>query len=211
MKYLNNFKKFKESIVVDLTFQSVNDMLESLNILYDTLLSSINAEELDIYDTLMLPSDFLSGNLDLNLVSNSSEFIKSLTKLSLKKSELKNSDDFETFLNKPCRFMFIFDINSNELENPVYLLFQVWSDTLKVWGDLRLYKVNDDVKKFYDKLSSKTIEIIDGDENYIYNISSGNEFVLRNREKMNDVYKDVFRKDEFKDFLSKRNVKVNII
>lgn len=210
MRYLNNYKKFMESIVVDLGLSTVDDLLESLNILYDTLLSSINAEEVDIYDTLGLPSDSIN-DLDLSIVSNNTNFIDSLTKRSLKKSELKNSDDFETFLNRPCRFMFIFDINANELENPVYLVFQTWSESLKKWGDLKLYKVNDDVKKFYDKLSSKTIEVIDGDENYIYNISSGNEFILRNKEKMNDIYKDIFRKDEFREFLKDRNVRINII
>ena len=123
-------------------------------------------------------------------------FRSSLSSLALKKSELRNSDDYQTFLNKPCKFMFVYDINSNELENPVYLMMQIWNDTLDKWQEVKLYKVNDDVKKFYDKLTSRTIEIVDGDQNYIYTTSNGNEWVLQNRDKVNDVYKESFRKEE---------------
>jgi hypothetical protein len=71
--------------------------------------------------------------------------------------------------------------------------------------------VNEDVKKFYDKLSSRTIELIDADENFIYTTANGNEWILQNIEKENDIYKRVFRKEELQDFLSERNIKVNIL
>ena len=74
-----------------------------------------------------------------------------------------------------------------------------------------LYKVNDEVKKFYDKLTSKTIEILDGDENYIYQTSNGNEWTLQNIDKINDIYQKTFRREELQDLLSDRNVKVNIL
>jgi hypothetical protein len=211
MKYLKKYKKFKESIVVDMTFQNVEELLESLSLWHDALLNSISAEEVDIYDTFKLPNDAFADKLDLDTLSDNVEFINSLSSIALKKSELKNSDDFQTFLNKPCKFMFIFDINTNELENPIYLLFQVWNETIKKWEDVKLYKINDDVKKFYDKLTSKVIEIVDGDENYIYETSNGNEWILQNSEKENDIYKKTFRKEELQDLLSDRNVKVNIL
>jgi len=107
--------------------------------------------------------------------------------------------------------MFLFDINSNELENPNYLLFQVWNDTLDKWEDIRLYKVNDDVKKFYDKLTSRTIEITDADQNYIYQTSNGNEWVLQNVDKENDTFKRSFRKEELQELLRDKKVSVNII
>lgn len=211
MKYLKKYNKFKESIVVDMTFQNVEELLESLSLWHDALLNSISAEELDIYDTFKLPTDAFADKLDLDTLSNNVEFINSLSSIALKKSELKNSEDFQTFLNKPCKFMFIFDINTNELENPIYLLFQVWNETIKKWEDAKCYKIHDDVKKFYDKLTSKVIEIIDGDENYIYETSNGNEWILQNSEKENDIYKKTFRKEELQELLSDRNVKVNIL
>ena len=211
MKYLKKYKQHKESIVVDLEFQNVEELLESLSLWHDALLNSISAEEVDIYDTFKLPSDLFSDKLDLDTLTDNVEFINSLSSIALKKSELKNSEDFQTFLNKPCKFMFVFDINSNELENPIYLLFQVWNEAIKKWEDVKLYKINDDVKKFYDKLTSKVIEIIDGDENYIYETSNGNEWILQNSEKENDIYLKTFRREELQDLLSDRNVKVNIL
>jgi hypothetical protein len=211
MKYLKKYKQHKESVVVDLKFQNVEELLESLSLWHDALLNSISAEEVDIYDTFKLPNDDFADKLDLDTLSDNVEFINSLSSIALKKSELKNSEDFQTFLNKPCKFMFIFDINTNELENPIYLLFQVWNETIKKWEDVKLYKINDDVKKFYDKLTSKVIEIIDGDENYIYETSNGNEWILQNADAETDVYKKTFRREELQDLLSDRNVKVNIL
>jgi hypothetical protein len=211
MKYLKKYKQYKESIVIDLQFQRVEDLLESLNIWHDALLTAVDAEEVDIFVTFKLPTDVFSDKLDLEFLSDNIEFINSLSSIALKKSELKNSDDFQTFLNKPCKFMFIFDINSNELENPVYLLFQTWNESLSKWEDVKLYKVNEDAQKFYDKLTSRTIEITDGDENYIYATSNGNEWVLQNSDKENDIYQKTFRKEELQDLLKERNVKINVI
>lgn len=211
MKKIKNYKEFKESLVIDLEFQRVEDLLESLTIWHDALLSSIGAEETNIFDTLKLPQDDFTNNLDLDFLSDSIEFINSLSSLALKKSELKNSDDYQTFLNKPCKFMFIYDINSNELENPVYLLMQIWNDAIDKWQDVKIYKVNDDVKKFYDKLTSRTIEIVDGDQNFIYTTSNGNEWVLQNSDKENDIYKKTFRKEELEDLIRDKKIKINVI
>jgi len=211
LKKYKQYKEYKESIVIDLQFQRVEDLLESLNIWHDALLTAIDAEEVDIFDTFKLPNDIFKDKLDLEYLGNNIEFINSLSSIALKKSELKNSEDFQTFLNKPCKFMFIFDINSNELENPVYLLFQTWNESLSKWEDVKLYKVNEDAQKFYDKLTSRTIEITDGDENYIYATSNGNEWVLQNSDKENDIYQKTFRKEELQDLLKERNVKINVI
>jgi len=211
MRKIKTYNQFKESLVIDLGFQNIEDLLESLTIWHDALLSSIGAEELDIFDTLKLPTDDFRDKLDLDILGDNVEFINSLSSIALKKSQLQNSDDYQTFLNKPCRFMFIYDINSNELENPVYIMMQVYNDTLRKWDDIKIYKIKDDVKKFYDKLTSRTIEIVDGDQNYIYETSNGNEWVLQNKDKENDVYKSVFRKEELQDLLKDRNIKINIL
>jgi hypothetical protein len=210
MKFIKPYSKFKESLVIDLNFQDVEDLLESLTIWHDALLNSISAKEIDLFDTLKLPSEL--KELEFDTLSDNVEFINSLSSLALKKSQVLNSDDYQTFLNKPCKFMFIYDINSNEIENnPVYLLFQVWNDSLKKWEDLKLYKVNDNAKKFYDKLTSRTIEVVDGDQNYIYQTSNGNEWVLQNLDKENDTFKKVFRREELQQMLKDKNVSINII
>ena len=211
MRKLKTYNQVKESLVIDLNFQGVEDLLESLTVWYDALLSAIGAEEVDIFNTLKLPTDDFSDKLDLDILGDNVEFINSLSSIALKKSQLQNSDDYQTFLNKPCRFMFIYDINSNELENPVYIMMQVYNDTLRKWDDSKIYKIKDDVKKFYDKLTSRTIEIVDGDQNYIYETSNGNEWVLQNKDRENDVYKSVFRKEELEELIRDKKIKINVI
>lgn len=211
MKYLKSYKIYKESILIDLSLSTVGDLLESLTIWHDALLGAVGAEELNIFDTLKLPVDDFKDKLDFEFLQDNVEFINSLSSIAIKKSQLQNSEDYQTFLNKPCKFMFLYDINSNELENPVYLLFQVWNESIKKWDDVKLYKINDDVKKFYDKLTSRTIEIVDGDQNYIYQTSNGNEWVLQNVDKENDIYKKTFRKEELQEMLASKSVTVNII
>jgi hypothetical protein len=211
MKKLKTYSQFKESLIIDLSFQGIEDLLESLTVWHDALLSAVGAEEVNIFDTLKLPQDDFSDKLDLDSIGDNVEFINSLSSIALKKSPIQNSDDFQTFLNKPCRFMFLYDINSNELETPVYIMMQVYNDTLSSWDTLKIYKIQDDVKKFYDKLTSRTIEIVDGDQNFIYTTSNGNEWVLQNKDVENDVYRQTFRKEELEDLVKDRKIKINVI
>jgi hypothetical protein len=207
MKFIKGYNNFKESILIDLNIQSVADILESLSVWDDSLLSAIGAEEVNIFDTFKLPIDEFRDKMDLDSLEDNVDFINSLSSIALKKSEVKFSDDYETFISKPCRFMLIYNINSNELENPSYLIFQSWNETLSKWEYVKLYKVNGDIQRFYDKLISRTIEI---DGEYIYS-NQGNEWILQNKEKATDVYKEVLRKEEMEDFLNNNKVKVNIL
>lgn len=211
MRYLMNYKLYKESITIDFEINNITDLVESLTIWSDALLSAISAEEVDMFDTFNLPAEDFKDKLNLDALESNVEFINSLSSIALKKSVLENSDTYQTFLNKPCKFMFIYGINRNELENPDYLLFQSWNETLDKWEDVKCYRVLGDIKRFYDKLSSRTIELVDGDQNYIYTTDNGNEWILQNSDKENDIYQKVFRKDEFQDFIKERKIKINII
>jgi hypothetical protein len=208
MKWLKRFNKFQESLQIDTSFTQI-DLMESLNIWQDVLLNSINAELVDFYDTLKLDSS--TSQLDAENLSNSTEFINSLNSIGLKKSQLQNTDDFETFINKPCRFFLLYNIESNELENPKFLVFQTWNQSLKNWEDAKLYRIGDNIQKFYDKLTSRTIEIIDGDQNYIYVTSNGNDWQLQNLEKENDLYKRILRKEELQSIIDDKKITLNII
>jgi hypothetical protein len=130
MKFLKGYNKYLESLQIDLTYQIV-DLMESLNIWHDVLLSSIGAEQVDIFTTFSLPDEF-KDNLDIEFLNDNVDFLNSLASIGLKKSSVQNTDDFQTFVNKPCRFMLIYDINSNELENPEFILFQVYNSTYGV-------------------------------------------------------------------------------
>lgn len=208
MRFLKNYKSYNESVILQ---SYIFDIDESLSISNDILLLSIKANEIDMFDTFKLPKDFYNGRLSLDFLSNNIEFINSLTSIALKKSQVNTSDDFQCFINKDCKWMLIYNIESNELENPVFILFQSWNETLKEWTDVKLYKINENIQRFYDKLSGKTIEILDGDDNYIYKTTNKNEWTLQNIEKENDTYKRYFRSDELESLLSDRKVIVNII
>jgi hypothetical protein len=210
MRWINNFKKFKESLQIDLFYNQI-DLMESLSIWHDILLKSISADEVDLLKTLNLSQEF-KNKLDINELSDSVEFINSLSSIGLKKSSVQNTEDFETFINKPCKFMFLYDFNtSSELERPEYIIFQYWNETIKEWTSPKLYKINDDVKKFYDKLTSKTIEIIDRDDNFIYLTSNGNDWELQNSDKENEVYKKFLTKEDLQKILDDRKIRLNII
>jgi hypothetical protein len=210
MQFVKTYNQFKESIQIDIGLIEI-DINESLGLMYDNILKSIGAEEVDFYDTLKISKSDFSDDLNLDLLTTNPEFIRNLSKNGLKKSTITNSDDFETFLNKPCRFILIHKVEQSELENPDYILFQSWNDSLSKWESLRMYKVTGDIKKFYDKLSSKVIEIEDEGDNFIYSTTNGNEWTLQNQEKENDIYQKYFRKDDFQKLLNDRKVKINII
>lgn len=209
MKWIKKFKRFQESLVLDLQFDTI-DLMESLNIWHDVLLASISAEQKDILDVIKLGKEF-NERLDIDTLSENIEFINSLTSIGLKKSPVQNTDDYQTFVNKPCKWMFLYNYDSNELENPEFIIFQTWNETLTKWDDAKLYKVNDSVKKFYDKLTSRTIEIIDGDQNYIYSTSNGNDWNLQNVDKQNDTYQKSLRKEDLQKLLDDKKVTLNII
>jgi len=209
MKYIQGYRKFLETIEIDLNINPQTDILESMSIWHDTLLTTIKAEEVDPYPVFHLDKDRFK-NLDLQYLSNMTEFINSLSSLGLKKSSIESTDDYETYVNKPCKFILIYRIESNELENPEYILIQTWNETLREWSKTKVYKVNDNIKKFYDKLTSKTMEITDGDINYIYTTSNGNEWVLQN-DRESDIFIKTIRQEDMDRILKDRKVKIQII
>jgi hypothetical protein len=211
MKFLKKYSQYLESLQIDLSTDII-DLMESLIIWHDVLLNSIGAQEADLIKIFSLEN---MENLDLDYLSENIEFLNSLASLGLKKSPVQNTEDFETFLNKPCRFMLIYDINSNELEGSEFMLFQTYNETLNKWDDTKLYKMNIEgsniQQKFFDKLTSRTIEISDGSENYIYTTSNGNEWELQNIQKENDIFKRYFRKEDLQKLLDDKKVKLTII
>jgi len=212
MKYIKDYDSYKESIQINLSQdQNLSDLLESLTIWEDSLLSSIKAEQQDIFKVFKYVRDS-KGKIDIEDLSEDSKFIESLSNIGLRKSSIQNTDDFETFMDKSLKFMPIFRVDDNDLMNPTYLLLQSWNDSINDWNDVRLYRVNDDIKKFYDKLSSKTIEIISNNKNYIYTTSnSGNDWELKNLNDEDGVFKRYLQNEDIKKMADGNNITVNII
>lgn len=208
MRRIKSYTKFFESNYIStdiLKFSDTNSILdinESLNLFYENILKSVGAEETDLYVVFNLPKQDFENKLDLDILNNNVVFINSLSSIGLKNSSLQSTDDLETFVNKPCRFVMVYRVEANELENPDYILFQSWNETLDKWEETKVYKIKGEIKSFYDKLSSKVIEIIHGNKNYIYQSSNKNEWILQNVEEADDKFKKYFRKDEFEKFIN---------
>lgn len=207
---IKSFGKFVESLKIDVSVINL-DINESLGILYEKILKSVGAEEVDIYTTFNLPKESFEDKLNLDMLTNNGEFVNSLSSIGLKKSNVQNTEDFETYLNKPCRFMLIYNIEANELENPKYIIFQSYNKTLEKWEDIKLYQMSGDIKNFYDKISSRVIEIEDGEDKYIYQTSNKNEWTLQNLEKETDIYKKYLRTDDFEKLINTKGVNINVI
>jgi len=211
--YIKTYRHFKESIQIDFNTQNLSDLLESLTIWEDSLLSSIKAEKEDIkkvFDHIKRSKN----KIDIENLAEDSNFMESLSNIGLRKSNIQNTSDFETFLGKPLKFMPIFRVEDNDLMNPIYILIQSYNDSNEEWDEIRLYKVNDDIKKFYDKLSSKTIEIVDNDtkNSYIYITSnSGNDWELKNINDGTDTFKRYLQNSDLEQMASNKSITVNII
>jgi len=205
--WIKKFSKFKESLIIDLEDFGIKELNESLSIWVDSLLKSIGATPVDIYTALNLNKN---DNTDLEFLDKNNDFITKLSKNGLKKSNLENSSDYETFLSSPCRFMFISDKKAGTLDNPYYILLQTFNQTLNKWETTSIYKINDSIKKFYDQLSSKVIEIDDNGEKFIYETGDKNNWTLKSV-KETDIYKRNFSKEDLEKVIQDRKVKVRII
>lgn len=209
MKYLKNYNTYLESIKLDSEIERIIDITESLSVIDDHLLSSILAEEKNMYDEFNYLVD--SGK-NIEVILNDDDFIKELAKLGYKPSEIENTDDFQTFIDKSIKFCLIRNKDDNELNNPLFIIIQTWNETTSKWEDVRLYKVNDDINKFYNKLTSKTVEFVIDDINFIYKTSnSGNNWELQNTDNETSDFKRILTKDEIKHLAKKNNLKITII
>lgn len=209
---IKNFSDFKESLIIKVNdITHIFDINESLSLWYDTILQSIGAEEFNIYDTFNIPLEQYPKNSELDFYYNNGEFINSLSSIGLKRSNLENTDDYNTFTSNTCKFMLIYRIEANELENPEYIMVQVYNDISNKWDECKLYKIKDDIKKFYDKLSSKIIELELDNDRWIYNTSNGTEWILQNIDKENDDFKKYLRKDDMENLIKNKKAKLTII
>jgi hypothetical protein len=201
MKYLKEYAKFLESIQIDLTNTDFQVVEESLTVWQDNLVSSFKGKEIQFKKFFDIKSSTLT-----DLVNNV-DFVKVLIDKKLKKTEIFNTDDYDTFFGKSMLFVNLMDIDANDLMNPKYILCQFWDDDKNKWSSIKMYEVNDDIKNFYDKLSSKTIELVAADKNYIYKTSnSGNDWELQNLLDEHKIFKRYLSTDEIKNL-----IKLNII
>lgn len=218
MKNIQNYNTFLfETLLADVEMIEIfndADILESIVTDSDSLLKSINAEKLDLFTTFHINPDSYDRNMTIEFLYDDGEFNKQLTKLKLKKNKLESTEESDTFIDKTLtiKFFSVYDEDKSELDQPEYIIFQSRSKAQSQWSDITCYKVNEDMKNFYDKLTSKTVEIKKDDKTYIYNTSnSGSDWILQNSNDKNDIFKADMSSDDIRAILKDKNTSITIL
>jgi len=211
-KYLQFIKENIKEEIEDIISQA--DILESIVTDSDSLLKSVNAEEVNFLDTFKLNADKFTDFMTIEQLYNSQEFNKKLNKIGLKKDQLESTDESETFIEKTIdiKFFLIHKINESEIEQPEYIIFQSRKKGGD-WDGIKCYIIKDQIRKFYDKLTSKTIELEKDGKIFIYMTSNGgNNWILqRTRDNQDDnTFKDNLDNKNIKELLKDSTIKITI-
>ena len=212
MKNINNYNQYIfESAQEMVEIFNDADILESIVTDSESLLKSIEAEEVDIYTTFHINPDLLKSNFTINELYDNVEFNKALEKNNFKKNELESTDETETFIEDTIhvKFFSIYKKSQSELDQPKYIIYQSKTSSSSNWDNVKAYKVNGDMTKFYNKLTNKSIEIKKGDKTYIYNTSnSGNDWQLNGEG--DGKFKEFMSNDDIKAILVDDDVSITI-
>ena len=193
MIYLTNFGDFRKD-----KFTTIEELFERLSVVEQNILDSIGAEIINI-------EAFFNDNLndiEIEDLHDNSDYLKVLKLKGLRKSTVEYTKDYETFLINPFKYMLLYNRKNSNLQSPDFMIIQTFDDVKQSWNNMKMYKINGNFKNFYEKLTNRTIEITDGDKNYIYQTTNKNEWVLINTEPNNNFPK-IVRKDELLKIINK--------
>jgi len=193
MKHLRTFESFKIEEP-----STMDELLEKLSVVEKSILDSVQAELLNIESFI--------GDIDitdLENLDNNSEFQKILRLKNLKRGVVELTDDYETFLLNPFKFLLVRYNNKTDLQDPDYIFIQTFNSTQQDWNSVKLYQINGEFSNFYDKLTNRTIEIEEEGESFLYQTSNKNEWELVNREETENFPKFV-RKEELLKILDRQ-------
>jgi len=192
------------------------DILESIVTDSDALLKTIEAEEVDLYITFNINPDNIKRNINIQELYDNKLFNKQLSNNEYKKNEIESTDESETFIEETLliKFFSIYKKSQSEIEQPKFIIYQSKKKKSSNWDDLKIYKVNGNMQKFYNKLTNKSIEINKKDKTYIYSTSnSGNDWQLQKNSKNQDnkTFKDYMSNNDIKAILIDDDVSITII
>lgn len=217
MKTLKNFNTFIfEQATEMVEIFNDADILESIVTDSDELLNTIKAKEVDLYQTFTLSPDNIKSNYNIEELYENQYFNKSLTKMGFKKNEMESTEETETFIDDTIvvKFFSVYKKTASELDQPEYIIYQSKKKSADKWDAVKCYKVNADMKHFYDKLTNKSVEIKKGDKTYVYNTSnSGNDWQLQKsvKDQQTDRFKEYMSNDDIKGILTDDDVSITIL
>jgi len=214
MKTLKNYNTFIfESAIEMVEVFNDADILESIVTDSDSLLKSIKAEEVDLFQSFKFNPDDISSNFSIEELYDNKPFNDSINKKKFKKNELESTEETETFIEDTIvvKFFSVYEKDASELEQPKYIIYQNKKKTSNDWEPVKCYKVNDNMKHFYDKLTNKSVEIKKSGKTYLYNTSnSGNDWVLQAQSEEGD-FKEYMSNDDIKAVLLDDDVSITIL
>ena len=214
MKTLKNYNTFIfESAIEMVEVFNDADILESIVTDSDSLLKSIKAEEVDLFQSFKFNPDDISSNVSIEELYDNKPFNDSINKKNFKKNELESTEETETFIEDTIvvKFFSVYEKDASELEQPEYIIYQSKKKTSNDWEPVKCYKVNDNMKHFYDKLTNKSVEIKKSGKTYLYNTSnSGNDWVLQAQSEEGD-FKEYMSNDDIKAVLLDDDVSITIL
>lgn len=193
MRFIKKFESFKLEEP-----KTMSELLEKLSIVEQNILDSIKAEPINI-------NTFFNGNLptdNIDNLLNNTEFNNLLKMKGLTRGNVEQTDDYETFLLSPFKYLLIKSRGKSDLHNPDFIIIQTFNSTEQDWNNIKMYKINGNFKNFYDKLSNRTIEITDNGKNYLYQTSNKNEWELTNQRET-DKFPRFIRKEDLLKIISK--------
>lgn len=208
LKDFKTFKKIKESIDgYELPFRI--DLKESITTSPKDVLDAVDATEADIYQELNINPEEVDLKIDLESFVESTQVLEALTRSEMRIGDVEKTEDSETFLSTPMIYVCLYDKASSDLQHPKYLLVQLWQKETKNRTPITLYKIKDDFKKFYDKLSSKVVELEINDEKLIYKTdNSGNNWTVQIPK---EGFKSEMSNKEMWEMMQDKNIKVKVL
>lgn len=213
MTHISNYNLFLfESAMEDIELVEIitdANILESIITDSESLLKTIDATEVDLSEIFGVSAT----HENIESLYNDQVFSKSLTDKGYSKSKIEYSKDYDTFLERTLdiKFFSIYETKRTNLD-PTYLVFQHKVKQEVKWSPVKMYKIGSDMRKFYDQLTTKTIELKRAGANYIYITSnSGADWVLKNVESANDVFKKLLSNDDVKVILKDGQTSITII
>lgn len=211
------FENFLEEIE-NIPLVADAEILESIVVDSDMLMNTVNAEPVDFVGE---PFNFdirkYDDNYTLEQLRDNADFNDNLSKKELFISELQNTKDYDTYIVDDIKYLLIHKRKNRKmdklekLDDPLYVIFQT-KDINGEWirDKIKIYKINGNFSNFYEKLSSKTIELIKDDKKYIY-VSNGQNWILKNIQNKDEVFKDVLSNDDIKVILKENGITITII
>jgi len=211
------FENFLEEIE-NIPLVADAEILESIVVDSDMLMNTVNAEPVDFVGE---PFNFdikkYDDNYTLEQLRDNPDFNDNLSKKELFISELQNTKDYDTYIIDDIKYLLIHKRENRKmdklekLDDPLYVIFQT-KDINGEWNrdKIKIYKINGNFSNFYEKLSSKTIELVKGDKKYIY-VSNGQNWILKNIENKDEVFKDILSNDDIKVILKENGITITIV